>query len=127
MDRWVLIPLCILAFGSIANGLYPTALFEANLNPLTPNRIASVVDFGFLLLVISLNFFGEIQITSVAVLFAWKWVMTAGWQWICFLRRESMFWIACREEIAALASGIPHQAIFGLACTIPISSGILAS
>ena len=127
MDRWVLIPLCILAFGSIANGLYPTALFEANLNPLTPNRIASVVDFGFLLLVLALHFFGEIQMISIAILFASKWVMTAGWQWICFLRRESMFWIASSEEIAALASGIPHQAIFGLACTIPISSGILAS
>lgn len=127
MDRWVLIPLCILAFGSIANGLYPTALFEANLNPLTPNRIASAVDFGFLLLVIALNFFGEIQMLSIAILFAWKWVMTAGWQWICFLRRETMFWIASSEEIAALANGIPHQAIFGLACTIPISSGILAS
>lgn len=127
MERWVLIPLCILAFGSIANGLYPTALFEANLNPLTPNRIASVVDFGFLLLVLALNFFGEIQMLSIAILFAWKWVMTAGWQWICFLRRETMFWMASSEEIAALANGIPHQAIFGLACTIPISSGILAS
>jgi hypothetical protein len=127
MDRWVLIPLCILAFGSIANGLYPTALFEANFNPLTSNRIASVVDFGFLLLVLALNFFGEIQMLSIAILFAWKWVMTAGWQWICFLRREMMFWMASSEEIAALANGIPHQAIFGLACTIPISSGILAS
>jgi len=128
LDRNVLIPLCILAIGSLVNGLYPISFFEARLDPLTPNRIASVVDFGFLLLVLIMLAMGEIHVLSVAIVFASKWTLTAFVQWIYFRKSEPGFrWIVCREDIIALAKGIPHQAIFSIACTIPISSGILAS
>jgi hypothetical protein len=44
-----------------------------------------------------------------------------------FLRHQRIRWVVHREEIVAIIRGIPHQAFFLLASTIPISSGILAT